>query len=219
MDKEYFRSKEFLEKVMAYVETPYDPLEDARRQAEALEIAEALARARARKERESSDSGGVGPIASVLKYLFKKEPKRDDSFGPLGVPLSRAIGSIPESALRKMEDELTKKFSELLCRFMKEKGFRGRELADLSGLTEQHISKMKNNIDYKPSRDSVLAIAVAMRLTLDECDELMMSAGYRLSSADMRDKIIGYFLEAGQYGVVDLNITLYEKNLPPIGNV
>lgn len=106
----------------------------------------------------------------------------------------------------------------------KEKSFGWKlfELIDKSGMTDvecykkanvdrKTFSKIKNNPDtYKPSKQTAVAFAIALRLNLDETQELLATAGLTLSKSFVFDKIIRYFIQKGNYNVYEINEALFE---------
>lgn len=54
------------------------------------------------------------------------------------------------------------------------------------------------------------AIIIALRLNLDETQELLATAGLTLSKSFVFDKIIRYFIQKGNYNVYEINEALFE---------
>ena len=63
-------------------------------------------------------------------------------------------------------------------------------------------------------KDNVLRLCVGLRLSVNEAEELLNSAGYMLSNAVMTDVVIKAFLWNRQYSVVAINMELEENNAP-----
>ena len=58
------------------------------------------------------------------------------------------------------------------------------------------FSKIKCNPQtYKPSKQTAVAFAIALKLNLEETQDLLASAGMTLSRAFVFDKIIRYFIQ------------------------
>jgi len=62
-----------------------------------------------------------------------------------------------------------------------------------------------------------MALCLAMRLTLDETNDLLSRAGYTLSHSSIRDVIIEFFIKEGKYNLSDLNEVLYRLDQKPLG--
>ena len=79
------------------------------------------------------------------------------------------------------------------------------------------FSKVMSDHEYKPSKDTALAISLALHLTIDETRDLLERAGYSLSNSSKRDIVIEYFFREGIYSILDLNLVLHKLDLKIIG--
>lgn len=70
---------------------------------------------------------------------------------------------------------------------------------------------------YTPSKETALALALALELSLDEAGVLLRKAGLALSDAIKRDVIVSYLLENRRYSVDEANIVLYANRCPLLG--
>ena len=70
-----------------------------------------------------------------------------------------------------------------------------------------------------PSRDNVLKLCLACKLSIDESNRCLTLAGFnKLYSKNARDGLIIYFINNG-YSVIDANLKLAELELELLGNV
>jgi hypothetical protein len=77
-------------------------------------------------------------------------------------------------------------------------------------IKEMTFSKIKCNKDYKPSKKTAIAFALALRLDLKEATHLLKTAGYALSRSNKFDIIIEYFIKTQNYKTIDdVNEALY----------
>jgi hypothetical protein len=109
-------------------------------------------------------------------------------------------------------------FSVCLLRLIDEKGMTDVQCYKKANVDKKLFSKMRNPT-YRPSKPTVLAFAFALELTLDEAKALLEKAGFALSPNFMFDVVIQYFFEHGNYDLMEINETLYQYDLPCLGNV
>ena len=79
------------------------------------------------------------------------------------------------------------------------------------------FSKIISNREYKPSKDTAIAFAIALKLSLDETNDILSRAGYTFSHSNERDIIIEYFFREKIYNLIDINEVLYNLNQKIIG--
>ena len=79
------------------------------------------------------------------------------------------------------------------------------------------FSKMMSDSQYKPSKDTAVALALALQLPLTQANDLLSRAGYTFSHSDKRDIVIEYFFRERIYDLIDINIVLDKLGLKPIG--
>ena len=72
---------------------------------------------------------------------------------------------------------------------------------------------------YLPKKPTILALAVALNLSVDETNNLLRSAGMALSNSNKQDVIVEYFLSVKKYDMTEINEALYKNGQPCLGNV
>ena len=101
-------------------------------------------------------------------------------------------------------------FTETLLKLIDQTGKKDSEIYKKANISKQHFSKIRNNPEYKPTKPTAIALALALELDLDATRDLIGRAGYALTSSSKFDLIIRYFIEQGNYNVVEINMALYE---------
>ena len=86
-----------------------------------------------------------------------------------------------------------------------------------ANISKQHFSKLINDPDAKPSKQTAIALALALELDLNGTQDLIGRAGYTLTNSSTFDLIIRYFIEQRKYNVVEINIALYEFDQSLLG--
>ena len=79
------------------------------------------------------------------------------------------------------------------------------------------FSKIRGNQEYHPKKATVLSLAVALRLSVDEAVDLLQRAGYSLSNSSRQDIIVRYFLQQGEYDIFTINEALFCFEEPLLG--
>lgn len=108
-------------------------------------------------------------------------------------------------------------FSEAVLNLIDAKGMTDSETYKRSNIDRRHFSKIRSNPHYVPSKTTVLALTIGMRLTLQEAQDLLARAGFAFSPCDRRDLIVRYFLERGEHDIARVNAALYEFDLSLLG--
>jgi hypothetical protein len=96
-------------------------------------------------------------------------------------------------------------FQTLLLTYIDQSGSIDSEIYKKAGLDRRHFSKIRSNIDYQPSKRTVLSLALALELSKEHTDQLLHAAGYSLSDSDTFDLIIQFCLEKEIYDRFEVN--------------
>ena len=100
-------------------------------------------------------------------------------------------------------------FVDKLLLYSREKNMSSAAIYRAAGIDRRLYSKIISNRNYKPSKDTAIAVALALNLDLTQATELLGLAGYTFSHSDKRDVIIEYFISERIYKLVYINEVLY----------
>ena len=126
------------------------------------------------------------------------------------------LRTFSSSLIRALEQK-EETFSQRLLRYIRERDLLEPEVYRHANLDRRLFSKIRGNPSYQPSRNTALALAVALRLNLEETEDLLRRAGYALSPSSRFDLIVVYYIKKGNYDIFEINETLYAFDESQLG--
>jgi len=108
---------------------------------------------------------------------------------------------------------------KVLFGFIDKKGCKDSEVYKKAGLDRRLFSKIRSNPEYKPSKNTVTALALALELNKKETDKLLSSAGYSLSDSETSDLVIQFCIERKIYEIDQVNYALDYFSQKPLSGV
>ncbi|MBQ9188366.1 MAG: macro domain-containing protein [Clostridia bacterium] len=153
----------------------------------------------------------------------KEEPIAPPPFPEPSSPLAAEKAPAPKAAKKQSLDqllsELDEGFSQTLLKLIDERGMTDVQCYKRANIDKKLFSKIRSNPHYQPSKPTVIAFAVALKLSLADTKMLLERAGLALSHSSRFDVIVEYFLDTQQYDLMEINEVLYQYDLPCLGNV
>lgn len=117
--------------------------------------------------------------------------------------------------LIRMTDE---GFSQALLRLIDERGMTDVQCYKRANVDRRLFSKIRSDPHYSPSKPTVFAFAIALRLNLSETRSLLQKAGFALTHSNKLDVVLEYCIRERFYDVLQINEVLFELDLPLLGN-
>lgn len=117
--------------------------------------------------------------------------------------------SRPPRSLDDRLKHLNAGFSETLLTRIDRSGKKDSEIYKRANVDRKLFSKIRSNPDYRPSKPTALAFAIALELDLTETRDLIARAGYALSRSSKFDVIIEYFISQRNYNIYEINEALF----------
>lgn len=162
-----------------------------------------------------------------------------DGLADVGAPSGHADSAAPEAfaaafggeavcaalsaaAPRELDDLLSNldaSFSETLLALIDERGMTDAEVYHRANLSRQLFSKIRSNRAYRPTKQTAVALAVALELDPRQTQDLLGRAGLALSRSSKFDVIVRFFLERGVHDVFRINEALFAYDQPLLGSM
>ena len=149
----------------------------------------------------------------------------------LCAPAARPIAAAPLAAPATIDDglgtpdelaerlaHLDASFSEALFALIDERGLVDAEVYRRANLSRQLFSKIRSKPDYRPSKPTAVALALALGLTLPQTQELLAHPGLMLSHSSKFDVIVEFYLARGVHDVMTVNEALFAFDQPLLGS-
>lgn len=150
---------------------------------------------------------------------LEEEAKEDEALSVMMPEYLKPVSF--EKKTKSLEDALkeiyTDSFEKHLQQLINKKGLKNSEVYATANISKQYFSKLLKG-QVKPSEEKMLALAVGLRLNLDETIDFLRIAGYALSPISQTDKIVEYFIEHEDYNVLKIDIVLFDYGLDPLSN-
>lgn len=109
-------------------------------------------------------------------------------------------------------------FHEAFERYVENSEMKSSEIYGRANITKSLYSKIMCNNDYRPRKETIIALAFAMELGLEDTEYLLMKAGHAMSDCSKFDVICRYFFERNIFDVFAINETLYDHDQPLLGS-
>ena len=170
----------------------------------------------------------TGSLPDLQDFTRREEAPREmaahsASYAPSQAPRHPGL-ALPQTQRKKKPGSLSEwlqdtdaGFSETLLALIDKTGKKDSAVYTKANVSRQHFSKIRNNPDYKPTKSTAIAFAIALELNMEQTKDLIGRAGYALTRSSKFDVIIMYFIENGIYDLYDINAALYEFDQSLLG--
>ena len=116
----------------------------------------------------------------------------------------------------EIDGEVQNTFVDCLLKYIDGRNVKDSYIYKAAGLDRRLYSKIVSDRNYKPSKDTCIALCLALKLHKSEFDWLLAKAGYTLSDSIKRDIVIEFFVKQRFYDVNCINGVLEKMNLKPL---
>ena len=142
-------------------------------------------------------------------------PRRAEALRPrkASAPQPRRASQVTDDVLADLDEP----FNVILMRLIDAKGADDVDVYKRANISRKLFSKIRCGNGYMPGKKTVLALAIALRLDIDETEDLLACAGYALSHSVKFDVIVEFFIVHGVFDVFTINETLFRYDQPLLG--
>ena len=207
IDDEYVDSSSFMRRDMGELERELQWTEDASAPL-SVEMAEPVALPECLQEDDASIAAPRPFVAANIRMPGAAMP---------GAP-SRA-GATLDAEIAQLVATLDAPFSTTLLALIDARGMTDAEVYHRANISRQLFSKIRGNESYRPSKQTVVALAIALELDMSATQDLLARAWFTLSKSSKFDVIVRFFIERGIYDLFQLNEVLFAYDLPLVGSV
>lgn len=148
-----------------------------------------------------------------------KEQKAQVAASHTETPMTPVFQTVKPLSLDAMMAKKHESFSDALLRLITESDMSDAECYKKANITKQHFSKIRSNTHYQPTKQTVFAFAVVLKLSLDETKKLLEKAGLAMNPNEKTDVIMEYFISSRKYDLNEINEVLYQYDQKCLGNI
>lgn len=129
----------------------------------------------------------------------------------------KKLGSDNKVTLDQLMNDIGDSFQDKLFSYIDESGMTDVEVYKKANIDRKLFSKIRSNPMYHPRKQTVLALAIALQLNIEQTVDLLTSAEYALSPGSKGDLIVKYFIEHEIFDIMTINFALDEYGQPILG--
>lgn len=105
-------------------------------------------------------------------------------------------------------------FSDVLIKTQNMLGLKAPEVYKTAGIDYRHYSKIISDKNYKPKKETVFALALALKLNDYATEQFLKYAGYSFNPSSLFDMTIKYFIDEKIYDRLQIDLLMDSMNLP-----
>ena len=108
-----------------------------------------------------------------------------------------------DSYIESNKDE--NKFQKLLFNHIDRRNLKDSDVYNKVGIDRRLFSKIRSDSNYHPSKETVILLGIALELSEDEIEDLLVSASYSLPKNNEFDLIIRFCFKEKIYDLITIN--------------
>lgn len=151
-----------------------------------------------------------------VKYSDRASAK-EDSFDAATVAATMSAYLNEQMPEKPLSAATNLTFVQMVQGYMRKKKLAETQVYKAALMDRRLFSKIMCDVNYKPSKDTAIALIFSLKLSLAEARDLLERAGYTLSHSIRRDIMIEYFIKERIYNLDNVNAFLYNMYEKIIG--
>ena len=160
-------------------------------------------------------------IRKKLKLYLKENLEQDNNNYRGAKFAARAVSYEEEMCLMPLENNINNfidneldenKFQKLLFKHIDNRGLKDSDVYNKANIDRRLFSKIRSDENYHPSKETIIALASSLELSIKELEELLDSASYSLPKNNKFDLIIRFCFIEKIYDIFEINNLLHEYN-------
>lgn len=142
-----------------------------------------------------------------LKAVTKSEIQESRTVAPVAGTLDDFLNTKQDS------------FQDILMHHIAVKNLDKVEVYKKANIDAKFFSKIICKKNYVPKKKNVMALAIGLKLNLQETEDFMAAAGYAFSQSEKFDLIVKFYISKQIYDMYQIEEKLYELTGETLGNL
>ena len=159
-------------------------------------------------------------LSMRCESMMRRSERRVDTLSaPLACTDESEMFAYSEESLDELLNSPAENFQEKLFSLIDNSGLDDVTVYKKANITKKVFSDIKTKKNYRPSKKTAVAFAIALELSLDETVDLLQRAGMALSPSSKFDLIVRYYISHGIYDMMEINLTLFKNQQECLGAI
>lgn len=131
--------------------------------------------------------------------------------------VSRVVATKQQKYIKGEQIDCKINFQRLLLSLIEDSRYDELKIQKRANMTLSRFLAICHEVDFELSKTNVWALAIALKLTLEEAADFLKVAGFTLSIQQKRDRILSFFIEKKHYNLFIINAALFIHNEEALG--
>lgn len=141
-------------------------------------------------------------------------PEQNKTSAMLGAPLFPDVSGMSLDEIMESSEDT---FQQKLFKLIEESGMDDVTVYKKANIDRKVFSRIRCKKDYKPTKKTAVAFAIALQLDMPAMLDLLSRAGIAFSPSSKFDLIITYFVTNKVYDIYEINAALFKYGQPILG--